>query len=122
MGSLTTGADRASGHKLTGVTVHFGPPETLAEELECAVEAQMACKLGRVGPLENLGSHRIRDELTVGGTRSRVRLLLLSLEDDGFDLLCSHTHDACRRKDGILMLRVRGRGIEARQSVRFDVT
>ena len=101
IGGLILGADRAGRDEGADIRIHGGPPKTLTEESKCTMYPWVAGQTGGVGPLEHLGTHRVRDKQTVGRTGTWVWLGGLGLTNLGLNLPGDSGHDTGGRQNGL---------------------
>lgn len=74
MGGLSPGTDRTGSNKPTNILLDRRPPEMSPVEGQSSGNSWVAGPARRVVPLENPGTHGLRDKDTVRRTPSRVRL------------------------------------------------
>ena len=101
MGGFAAGTDVAGCHELPGVCLQGEPPEPPANEPCRKGRPGMAGQPAGVAPLQDLASNRRRDEKTVVGAPTRIRLGALGHPDGRFDSPGYDTHHPGRREDGI---------------------
>ena len=114
-------ASCTSRDKRTDVLDHGGPPNTPADEIQGAGYSRVAGKPGGVRPGQNTGPNRVRNEHTIRGAETGVRLLPLRKADRGLHLPGECGNEARGWQNGLGVCAGVHRRVQAGESIRLDI-
>ena len=101
MGGLAPGADGVGSHKLLGIVVEGGPPESAADEFCCPPFPWVTGNVTGVTPLQHLWADGGGDEQPVPWSIARTGLGLLGLSYYRVNSPGDNTHHSGGGKDGV---------------------